>query len=359
MTSALALARRGLGSVWPNPSVGCVIVRGDHVVGRGWTRPGGRPHGETEALRRAGPAAAGATAYVSLEPCNHWGKTPPCTEALLAAGIRRAVIALEDPDPRVAGAGIARLRAAGVTVEVGLCADEAAELNAGFLLRVRSGRPLVALKLATTLDGRIATATGESQWITGKTARRRAHLLRAEYDAILVGSGTAQRDDPMLTCRIPGLEGRSPVRVVLDGGLALSPGGRLAGSARTVPVWAICRADADPARASALAAAGVVPIPVETGADGRPEIGAALQALGARGVTRVLAEGGGVVAASLLRAGLVDRLLWFRAPMLLGAAGLPAVSDLGLGRLLDARRWKRIATAEIGCDLLETYARQD
>src|SRR5438128_11685765 len=171
MRAALGLARRGLGNVWPNPAVGCVIAKTGRVVGRGWTQPGGRPHAETEALARAGAATQSATAYVSLEPCCHWGKTPPCTDALIAAGLARVVIPIEDPDPRVSGQGIARLRAAGIVVETGLCADEAAELNAGFLLRMREGRPLVTLKLATTLDGRIATHSGESQWITGPLAR--------------------------------------------------------------------------------------------------------------------------------------------------------------------------------------------
>src|SRR5260221_12414589 len=188
MRAAIALARRGLGDVWPNPAVGWVIVRKGRVVGRGWTQPGGRPHGETEALARAGAAARGATAYVSLEPCCHWGKTPPCTDALIAAGLARVVIPIEDPDPRVSGEGIARLRAAGIVVETGLCAAEAAELNAGFLLRMRAGRPLVTLKLATTLDGRIATRSGESQWITGPRARDRGHAVTASHDAVVAGS---------------------------------------------------------------------------------------------------------------------------------------------------------------------------
>ena len=205
MRAAFALARRGLGNVWPNPAVGCVLVRDGRVVGRGWTQPGGRPHAETEALRRAGALARGATAYVSLEPCSHWGRTSPCADALIAAGVRRVVAALEDPDPRVSGSGIARLREAGIAVETGLGAAEAAEINAGFLTRQRLGRPLVTLKLATSLDGKIATATGESQWITGPSARAYAHKLRAEHDAIMVGTGTVLADDPQLTCRLPGL----------------------------------------------------------------------------------------------------------------------------------------------------------
>src|SRR6266446_3099076 len=257
MRAAIALARRGLGDVWPNPAVGCVIVRKGRVVGRGWTQPGGRPHGETVALARAGVAATGATAYVTLEPCCHWGKTPPCADALIAAGLRRVVVALEDPDPRVAGAGIERLRAAGIEVEVGLCAAEAAEINAGFLQRVRLGRPLVTLKLATSLDGRIATAGGESRWITGPLARERAHLLRATHDAILVGTDTVLADDPRLTCRVPGLSRRSPVRVVIDRHLRISPGARLIAEARQVPTSVVTPGAADPDRQKALRNAGV------------------------------------------------------------------------------------------------------
>src|SRR5215475_6368773 len=237
MQAALALARRGLGAVWPNPAVGCVIVKDGRVVGRGWTQPGGRPHGETEALRRAGPAARGATAYVSLEPCCHWGRTPPCVDALIAAGIQRVVVALEDPDPRVAGGGLRRLRAAGLTVETGLCAAEAAEVNAGFLCHRSLGRPLVTLKLATSLDGRIATRRGESRWISGSLARDRAHALRASHDAITVGVQTVLADDPQLTCRLPGLNDRSPVRVVIDRHLRIPPAARLIADARQVSTW--------------------------------------------------------------------------------------------------------------------------
>src|SRR5437870_10340748 len=239
MRTALALARRGLGTVWPNPAVGCVIVSNARVVGRGWTQPGGRPHGETEALRRAGEAARGAAAYVSLEPCCHWGRTPPCVDALIQAGVRRAVVALEDPDARVAGEGLRRLRDAGLAVETGLCATEAAEVNAGFLTRLTLGRPLVTLKLATSLDGMIATASGESQWITGPPARERAHEMRGCHDAIMVGTGTVLADDPQLTCRLPGLDHRSPVRVVIDRHLRIPPTAHVIADARHVPTWVI------------------------------------------------------------------------------------------------------------------------
>src|SRR5438876_2801019 len=248
MRAALGLACRGLGRVWPNPAVGCVIAKEGRVVGRGWTQPGGRPHAETEALARAGTAANGATAYVTLEPCCHWGRTPPCADALIAAGLSRVVVALEDPDPRVVGGGLARLRAAGIAVETGLGAADAAEINAGFLQRLRLGRPLVTLKLATSLDGRIATTSGESRWITGPAARERAHLLRATHDAILVGTDTVIADNPELTCRLPGLDAHSPVRVVIDRHLRIPLDARVFAAARQTPCWVVTPDAADPAR---------------------------------------------------------------------------------------------------------------
>jgi diaminohydroxyphosphoribosylaminopyrimidine deaminase/5-amino-6-(5-phosphoribosylamino)uracil reductase len=355
MRAALALARRGLGTVWPNPSVGCVIVKDGRVVGRGSTQPGGRPHGETEALARAGAAARGATAYVTLEPCSHWGKTPPCADALIAAGLRRVVIALEDPDPRVAGAGIARLRAAGIEVEIGLGAAEAAEINAGFLQRVRLGRPLVTLKLATSLDGRIATAAGESRWITGPLARERAHLLRATHDAILVGTATVLADDPQLTSRLPGLAHRSPVRVVIDRHLRIPPGARLIAEARQVPSWVVTLGSADPDRQQALHDAGVMVIPAEPDATGHIDLNTALGLLGDRGLTRLLVEGGGRLAAALLRAGLVDRLVWLHAPLLLGGNGVPAVAELNLITLTEAPGFERLSSETVGEEVLTVF----
>jgi diaminohydroxyphosphoribosylaminopyrimidine deaminase/5-amino-6-(5-phosphoribosylamino)uracil reductase len=355
MRAALALARRGLGAVWPNPSVGCVIVKNGHVVGRGWTQRGGRPHGETEALRRAGAAAQGGIAYVTLEPCSHWGKTPPCADALIAAGLRRIVVALEDPDPRVAGAGIERLRAAGLAVDTGLCAAEAAELNAGFLQRVRLGRPLVTLKLATSLDGRIAAASGESRWITGPLARERAHLLRATHDAILVGTDTVLADDPQLTCRLPGLAGRSPVRVVLDRQLRIPPTARVIAEARQVPTWVVTLRAADPGRQKILRDAGVEVIAAEPDMAGMIDLSAALELLGKRGLTRLLVEGGGRLAAALLRAQLVDRLVWLHAPLLLGGDGVPAVAALDRAVLADMPRFERVAAEIVGEDGLTVF----
>lgn len=352
MQAALSLARRGLGAVWPNPAVGCVIARDGRVIGRGWTQPGGRPHAETEALLRAGAAACGATAYVTLEPCSHWGWTPPCADALIAARIGRVVVALEDPDPRVSGRGLRRLAAAGIAVETGLCAKEAEQINAGFLSRIRRSRPLVALKLATTLDGRIATASGESRWITGPAARARAHLLRARHDAVMIGSGTVLADDPALTCRLPGLEGRSPVRVVLDARLRTPPGAHLIAAARLAPTWLLTVPEADPERRARLADRGVLVIDAPPDPAGGLDLEAALKTLGERGLTRVLVEGGAQLAASLLRAGLVDRLYWFHAPRAIGGDGVPAIAMLGFAQLAEAPSFERVAVEAVGEDVL-------
>jgi len=357
MRAALSLARRGLGTVWPNPTVGCVLVKDGAVIGRGWTQPGGRPHGETEALHRAGERAKGATGYVSLEPCCHHGKTPPCTDALIEAGIARAVVAVEDPDPRVAGRGIAQLQAAGIAVETGLMAEEARAINAGFFLRLSQGRPLVTLKLATTLDGKIATATGESRWITGEAARDRAHLLRATHDAVMVGAATVSADDPLLTCRLPGLLGRNPVRVVVDGSLRVPLTAKLVAEAKQVPTWIIHGHGLDAARRQAFGDCGVELIEVAFTRTSELDLVAALAALGQRGLTRILVEGGARLAGALLEADLVDRLAWFQAPALLGADALPAVEAFGVTALAAARRFKRLAIETCGEDVLETLTR--
>jgi diaminohydroxyphosphoribosylaminopyrimidine deaminase/5-amino-6-(5-phosphoribosylamino)uracil reductase len=355
MRAALGLARRGLGRVWPNPAVGCVLVRDGAPVGRGWTQPGGRPHAETEALKQAGAAARGAVAYVSLEPCSHQGQTGPCADALIAAGVARVAGTVEDPDPRVAGRGYARLEAAGIPVTRALLAAEAAALNQGFFLRVTAGRPLVTVKAASTLDGRIATHDGTSRWITGEIARARGHLLRAGHDAILVGGRTALLDDPELTCRLPGLADRSPVRVVADGHLRLPLTHRLVRSARQTPVWLLALPSADAARAAAFRECGVELIEVPADPTGNLDLAAALQALGGRGLTRLLVEGGGRLTAGLLAAGLVDRLAWFRAPAVIGGDGIPAAAAFGIDDPAAAPRFIREATNELGDDRLETF----
>jgi diaminohydroxyphosphoribosylaminopyrimidine deaminase/5-amino-6-(5-phosphoribosylamino)uracil reductase len=355
MRTALTLARRGLGLVAPNPAVGCVIVREGLVVGRGWTQHGGRPHAETEALRRAGAAARGATAFVSLEPCAHRGQTPPCAEALIAAGISRCVVAIEDPDPRVAGRGLKKLRDAGVEVSTGLLAREAELVNAGFLKRVLAGRPLVTLKLASTLDGRIATHTGESRWITGEPARNLAHALRRQYDAVMVGSGTVLADDPELTVRLPGLDAVQPVRIVVDGRLRTPLTSKLVREAQKIRSMIVTLAQGDRVRQQAFIDCGVELVEVAADRDGNVDLVAVMQELGRLGLTRVLVEGGATLAASLLRDRLVDRLAWFRSPGLIGGDGLAAVKPFGVDRLADQARATRLSVMRVGEDLLETF----
>ncbi len=358
MTAALALARRGLGRVCPNPAVGCIIVSPEgEVAGRGWTQPGGRPHAETEALRRAGDMARGATAYVSLEPCSHHGKTGPCAEALVAAGVRRVVAATEDPDPRVAGSGIEILKRAGIEVRVGVCRPEAERLNAGFIRRVTHGRPLVTLKLATTLDGRVATHSGQSQWITGEIARMWGHALRASHDVIVTGSATVRADDPDLTCRLPGMSDASPIRVVMDSRLNMPLTSRIAASAREHATWVITCEGTGGARRDAFDDCGIEVIEVASDDGGRPDVDATLEEMGARGITRVLVEGGPHIVATFLRAGAVDRLAWFRAPDVIGGDGLPVSHAFGVATLKQMASFARIRTLAAGRDLLEIYER--
>ena len=355
MAAALALGRRGLGLVRPNPAVGCVLAHGGRVVGRGWTQPGGRPHAETEALARAGAAAGGATCYVTLEPCSHRGRTLPCADALIEAGVSRVVAATDDPDPRVSGRGFARISEAGIAVERGLGEAEARFDNAGFFARVETGRPLVALKTATTLDGRIAARNGRSQWITGPAARAAAHRLRARYDAVMVGGRTALLDNPRLDCRLDGLRDRSPLRIVADGCLGLPPTHHLAADGGAT--WVFCREDADRDRAGALEDAGVRLIRLPTGAEGRMDIAAGLLRLGEAGLTRLLVEGGGVLAAALLKADLVDRIHWFRAPAVMGGDGAPAIAALGAEDPGEAPRFQLHARREAGNDIWEVWRR--
>jgi diaminohydroxyphosphoribosylaminopyrimidine deaminase/5-amino-6-(5-phosphoribosylamino)uracil reductase len=357
MRAALALARRSLGRTWPNPAVGCVIVKDGMIVGRGRTRDGGRPHAEVDALNQAGEAARGATAYVTLEPCAHFGKSPPCADALVRAGVAKVVSAMEDPNPPVNGLGHARMREAGIVVEVGEGAKEAAEINAGFLMRVRSGRPLFHLKTATSLDGRIATATGESQWITGEAARADGQRLRAIHDGILVGANTAALDDPELTCRLPGLGRYSPIRIVLDSKARMSPESKLVRTANKTPVWLLCTRDASAEACEALQSKGVKIIPVQADQRGRVDVRAAAEALGERELTRVLIEGGGEVAAAFLGAGLVDRVTSYQAGLLLGGDSRSAVGPLGLEKLGFAPRFRLVSSRPLAGDVVETWHR--
>lgn len=337
MGTALALGARHLGATWPNPSVGAVIVAPGPegmILGRGMTQPGGRPHGEVMALAAVGTALGaaaveairGATLYVTLEPCSHWGRSPPCADAVIAAGIARVVSALEDPDSRVAGEGHARLRAAGVVVETGIGAVAAERAHRGHILRVREGRPAVTVKLAMTADG-YAGAQGQRLLITGPRANALVHLMRAHADAIMVGVGTVLVDDPALTVRLPGLEARSPVRIIIDTHLRTPPEAAVARTAATHPTWIIASVDAPIPAERALVAQGVEVL--RLGGRGSVDLHAALRLLGTRGLTRLFCEGGPRLAEALAAAGLVDELVTIHGPRALGdlttAAGIPAL----------------------------------
>lgn len=355
MALALSLGRRGQGLCWPNPAVGCVVVQAGRIVGRGWTQPGGRPHAETVALAQAGAMAQGATAYVTLEPCSHQGQTPPCTQALIDAGITRVVAAIEDSDPRVSGQGFEALRRAGIVVKTGVMAEQAARDHAGFFLKTEQGRPLVTLKLASSFDGRIATGTGQSKWITGPEARRATHAMRARHDAVMVGAGTARADDPSLTVRELGVD-HQPVRVVISRHLDLPLLSQLARTANEVPLW-LCHgngADADRLKAWEGLGARLMPCAMRGKQLDASDI---LQQLGKAGLTRVFCEGGGALAASLLANDLVDELVGFTAGLAIGAEGLPMIGALGLGRLEQAPRFELIEVRQVGQDIEHRWTR--
>jgi len=357
MALALALGRRGLGRTWPNPAVGAAIVKDGIIVGRGWTQPGGRPHAEIEALRRAGEAARGATLYVTLEPCSHYGKSPPCADAIIAGGVSRVVAALEDPNPEVAGAGHARLRAAGIAVDIGVGAEEARHDHAGHIRRMRDGRPHVILKLAVSADGKAGAPGRKPLAITGEAARERVHLLRAQSDAIMVGIGTALADDPMLTCRLPGMEKYSPVRVVLDSALRLPPGSRLARSARDVPVWVVTGGEASRAAENALLREGVTVLRAAQ-SDGRLDLAAVLKLMGARGVTRLMVEGGPTLGAALLAADLIDEAVLFQSSKVVGTDGVDALDGLPLTVLTQSPRLKCVMSEPVGADTRLVFERR-
>ncbi len=358
MQLALTLGRRGQGRTWPNPAVGAVVVKDGVLVGRGWTQPGGRPHAEPEALKRAGEAARGATLYVTLEPCSHVGKSPPCADAVIAAGIARVVSAIEDPNPEVAGQGHARLRAAGISVDIGLGALEAARDHAGHFRRIRDQRPQVILKLAVSTDDKIGAAGRKPVAISGETARARVHLLRAQCDAILVGIGTVLADDPVLTCRLPGMEARSPVRVVLDRALRIPGTSRLVHSARETPLWVMTSQVSEAPSAMKLGAAGAQVIRVATtAAPPGLDLGAVLQGLSERGITRLLVEGGARVAASFVAAGLVDEVWLVRGQGPIGADGVAALNALPLTAITESPLFKVRASETLQNDTLTIYER--
>jgi diaminohydroxyphosphoribosylaminopyrimidine deaminase / 5-amino-6-(5-phosphoribosylamino)uracil reductase len=360
MSAALALGRRALGNAWPNPAVGAIVVRYEQrmpiIVGRGWTQPGGRPHAETEALRRAGAAACGATLFVTLEPCSHYGKTPPCAEAIIAAGISRVVSALEDPNPEVAGKGHALLRARGIQVDIGVEAAAGARAHAGHIRRIRAGRPHVTLKLAVSADGKVALVGRRPTPITGAAARAHVHLMRAQNDAILVGIGTVLSDDPQLTCRLPGMADRSPVRVVLDAGLRLPPTSLLAGSAMVVPTWVIAGVDAPAEPEEGLRSKGVE-VQRVAARNGRLDLGAVMSMLGDRGITRLMVEGGPTVAAALIAADLVDEAMLLRSRELIGADGVDALEGMPLTAVTQSPQLRSRGIETVGEDVAETFER--
>jgi diaminohydroxyphosphoribosylaminopyrimidine deaminase / 5-amino-6-(5-phosphoribosylamino)uracil reductase len=358
MRLALTLGRRGQGRTWPNPAVGAVVVKDGVIVGRGWTQPGGRPHAEPEALKRAGEAARGATLYATLEPCSHIGKSPPCAEAIIAAGIARVVSAIEDPNPEVAGQGHAKLRAAGITVDIGLGAAEAAHDHAGHFRRIRDERPHVILKLAVSADDKIGAKERKPVAISGEAAKARVHLLRAQCDAILVGIGTVQADDPLLTCRLPGMEARSPVRVVLDRSLRISGSSRLVHWARQTPLWVMTSTLSEAPAAMKLGAAGaqVIRVATTTTPPGL-DLKAVLHALAEKGITRLLVEGGARVASSFVASGLVDEVWLLRGPDAIGAGGVDALEALPLTSITQSPDFRVRASESLQKDTLTIYER--
>jgi diaminohydroxyphosphoribosylaminopyrimidine deaminase / 5-amino-6-(5-phosphoribosylamino)uracil reductase len=358
MAAALDLARRGFGRVAPNPAVAALVVKGGIVVGRGATAPGGRPHAEVLALDAAGAAAEGATLYVTLEPCSHHGRTPPCADAIIKAGIARVVSTIDDPDPRVAGEGYRRLRDAGIEVRTDVLAEAALRANLGHILRITRGRPMVTLKLAETADGYAAERKGATRlMITGAPANARVHMLRALNDAVLVGTGTVIADDPLLNVRLPGLEARKPLRIVLDSELVLPPSARLAATARTHPTLVIAGEGASVEAAERLMAEGVEVAWASRDSCGHVDLAAGLALLGARGLTRIFCEGGPHLAAALVAPDLVDEVVLFRSDKVLGEAGVRALDPASRAALTDAARYRCSETGRIGADSYMTYQR--
>jgi diaminohydroxyphosphoribosylaminopyrimidine deaminase / 5-amino-6-(5-phosphoribosylamino)uracil reductase len=354
MRMALALGRRGLGRTWPNPAVGAVVVKHGLVVGRGWTQPGGRPHAEIEALRRAGAEAGGATLYVTLEPCSHYGKSPPCIDAVVEAGVSRVVSAMVDPNPKVAGAGHWKLAEQGIVVEVGVGAEEARRAHAGHIRRVQDGRPHVMLKLAVSADDKVALPNRRPAAVTGEAALQRAHLLRAKSDALMTGIGTVLADDPQLTCRLPGMP--SPLRVLLDSRLRLPLSSRLVASLRESPIWIFTSEHAAAERRQSLAAHGLELLDVPE-KNGRLDLLAILTCLGKRGITRLMLEAGPILASAFLAADLIDAVALFRSNDRIGMDGIDALDGLPPSALTQSPRLKEVGREVLGKDILATFER--
>ncbi len=355
MALALDLGRRGLGRVWPNPAVGAVIVKDGIILARGWTQAGGRPHAEVEALKRAKKAAEGATMYVTLEPCSHQGKTPPCADAIIRAGIARVVSALEDPNPEVQGRGHERLRAKGIAVEVGLGAEEARRAHAGHILKVTQGRPHVLLKMAISADGKVGLAGRKPAQITGAAARARVFQLRAQSDAILVGIGTVLADNPQLTCRLPGMMERSPVRVVLDARLRVPLNLSVVATVRETPTWIFASRKASPIAQEILEQRGCRVFRVDDDNNGRLDLDGVLKTLAGEGITRLMVEGGPTVAASFVAADLVDEAALINSDKIIGEDGVLPLEGMALDALTS--RLHARGSEALGADTLERYER--
>jgi len=353
MSMALELAERAYGETSPNPMVGAVLVRGGRVVGRGWHRRAGQPHAEAEALAQAGENARGATCYVTLEPCSHHGRTPPCTRALIEAGVKKVVAAMHDPNPHVSGRGMARLDEAGIETAVGVLEERSRRLNRYYLKYITTGRPYVLLKLAASLDGKTATASGHSRWISGEESRRLVHYWRAGVDAVMVGAGTVMADDPLLTARHPvrGAHHRL-LRVLVDGALRISPAARALKPGERTDTLVCTSTAAPPEGIDAMEKAGAEVLVLPDIGGGRVDPVALLDELGRRELLSVMVEGGMGLAADLLGAGLVDCLAVFLAPMFIGDEGRGMIGPLGLDALDAAPRAARLETRRVGADVL-------
>jgi len=352
MQLAIREARKGLGRTSPNPCVGAVVVKNNKLIATGYHRQAGTPHAEVHALRAAGAKARGATIYVTLEPCNHTGKTPPCTQAILASGIKRVVVGMLDPNPLVAGGGCKTLAAQGVEVAQGILVEECRSLNRPFSKHVTTGLPWVIMKAGMSLDGRLALGSGQSAWITNEQSRRQVHRLRDRVDAILIGSGTALADDPALTTRLSGRKGKDPLRVIMDTALRLPLTARMLYQASSAPTWIFCGPDADAKRAEALVGAGAIIKQVRLDGAGQLDLEAVLCELGRAQCTSVLVEGGSRVHGAFLRAGLVDEVKIFVAPIFIGSDGVPLLDTLGLKNVAGAPRFTTTKVRRLGNDVL-------
>ena len=358
MKKALRLAVRGIGNVSPNPPVGCILVKKENIISRGWTQPSGRPHAEVMALKQAGERAEGATAYCTLEPCAHFGRTSPCCDALIEAGISRVVVAVKDPDPRVDGKGIKRLREAGISVVEDVCKDHALEIMQGFFNVLNFARPFVTLKLGMSIDSRLATNAGESKWITGDKARQSVHLLRAKNDAILTGVGTIIRDDPQLNCRLPGLEGYSPTRILVDSKLRLPVDSQFAQTASKHKSFVFTTDKEDASKREVLTDMGVNVFQISSDKGEQVSMPQCLKKIAQEGITTVLVEAGTALSTNLLHNNLLDKLVVYRAPTVIGGDGIAAWHPLGVEHLAESKTFAIQKIEQIGSDIEETYIRR-